>query len=430
MPKRASKAPEPVLIVGGGIGGLVTALSLHQAGITCRVFESVEHLRPLGVGINVLPHAVRELTELGLAEQLKEYAVATAELAYYSKRGDLIWSEPRGEAAGYHWPQFSIHRGTLQRLLYEACVERIGQDNLSTGHHLRGWESNEDGVTAHFGTGAQAKTAAVCHGRLLIGADGIHSTVRQTLYPNEGAPIWNGAILWRGVSRGPAFLTGRSMIMAGHEFQKFVCYPIEPNGAEHEGALINWVAEKKYPTDGDWRREDWNRAGNLSEFLPAFESWEFPWLSVPTLIKAATQVFEYPMVDRDPLPSWSFGSVTLLGDAAHPMYPIGSNGASQAILDARVLTRELLKDGATPDALLAYEAQRREATARIVLANRGNGPEQVMQLVEERAPDGFKHVEDILSAQELGATAARYKQLAGFDKDALNDRLSIVPVRS
>ena len=444
MPVQTREQSDPVLIIGGGIGGLVTALSLHQAGFPCKVFESAEYVRPLGVGINVLPHAVRELTELGLRAQIEKHAVATAELAYYSKRGDLIWSEPRGEAAGYHWPQFSVHRGKLQMLLHEACVERIGQDNVLSGHHLRGWESTEKGVTARFASEPQADVTTSCHGRALIGADGIHSTVRQTLYPEEGPPIWNGAILWRGISRGPAFLTGRTMIMAGHEFQKFVCYPIEPHavepaesgvaddadGADGGDAVLNWVAEKKYPIDRPWRREDWNRAGDLDEFLPDFAPWEFPWLSVPTLITSAERVFEYPMVDRDPLPKWTFGRVTLLGDAAHPMYPIGSNGASQAILDARVLARELLGQGVNPAALKAYEAERREATTRIVLANRGNGPEQVMQLVEERAPGGFERVEDVLSAQELEDTAARYKQLAGFDKNSLNERPPIVVVRT
>ncbi|HEX2941467.1 MAG TPA: flavin-dependent oxidoreductase [Rhodopila sp.] len=415
-----------ILIAGGGIAGLTLALSLHQVGIDCRVFETVARPQPLGVGINVLPHAVRELTELGLRPQLAATAIETAELAYYSARGQRIWSEPRGLAAGYNWPQFSIHRGELHRILLEAVAERLGADCIRTSHHLAGWEETATGIRAHFidrQTGAPQPHA---EGDLLIGADGIHSAVRQTFYPNEGPPIWNGAILWRGTTVGRPFLTARSMIMAGHEFQKFVAYPISRPAFDRGEAVINWIAERKFRPDHVWRREDWNRPGNLDDFLPAFAGWRFDWLDVPNVIRDAEKCFEFPMVDRDPLDRWSFGRVTLLGDAAHPMYPIGSNGASQGILDARVLTRELRRLGATEAALLAYEAERRPATARIVLANRGNGPEQVMQLVEQRAPGGFERIEDVLTAEELAGTAANYKRIAGFDKDALNSRPPIV----
>ena len=413
-----------VLIIGGGIAGLTTALSLHQIGVPCRVYESVASIEPLGVGINTLPHAVRELTELGLLDRLAATGVATAELAYYSARGQLIWSEPRGQAAGYNWPQFSIHRGGLQMLLLDAVRERLGPDQVLTGHHLTGWEETADGVRAHFTDRRTGAALPSAEGSVLIAADGIHSTVRARLYPEEGPPIWNGAILWRGVTRAEPYLTGRSMIMAGHEFQKFVCYPIEPDRGQ--GALINWIAERKFRPDHAWRREDWNRAGRLEEFLPQFEAWRFDWLDIPSLIRNAERCFEYPMVDRDPLDRWTFGRVTLLGDAAHAMYPIGSNGASQGILDARVLAREIQRHGATEAALVAYEGERRPATARIVLANRGNGPEQVMQLVEQRAPDGFARIEDVLSREELEGTAAAYKRMAGFDRETLNTRPPIV----
>ncbi|MGE0225041.1 MAG: flavin-dependent oxidoreductase [Acetobacteraceae bacterium] len=417
-----------VLIIGGGIAGLTAALSLHQIGVPCRVFESVETIEPLGVGINTLPHAVRELTELGLQDALAATAIPTAELAYYSARGQRIWSEPRGRAAGYHWPQFSIHRGELQMILLDAARERLGPDRVMTGHHLVGWEETATGVRARFANRRTGAALGDADGALLIAADGIHSTVRSRLYPNEGLPIWNGAILWRGVTRGALFLTGRTMIMAGHEFQKFVAYPISRPALDRGEAVINWIAERKFTPDHDWRREDWNRPGRLEEFLPQFADWRFDWLDVPAVIQAAERCFEYPMVDRDPLPRWTFGRVTLLGDAAHPMYPIGSNGASQGILDARVLAREIRAHGVSAAALEAYEAERRPATARIVLANRGNGPEQVMQLVQERAPHGFMRIEDVLTREELEGTAAAYKRLAGFDKDALNQRPPIVPM--
>jgi 5-methylphenazine-1-carboxylate 1-monooxygenase len=416
-----------VLIIGAGIAGLTTALSLHQIGVDCRVFESVDTIEPLGVGINTLPHAVRELTELGLAERLAATAIPTAELAYYSKHGQPIWSEPRGVAAGYNWPQFSIHRGALQMILLDAARERLGADRIITGHHLARWETKAQGVRAFFVDRRGGGAIGAADGELLIGADGIHSAVRARLRPDEGPPLWNGAILWRGVTRGKPFLTGRSMIMAGHEFQKFVCYPISREAMERGEAVINWIAERKFRPDHQWRREDWNRRGNMQDFQPQFETWRFDWLDVPGLIRAAEHCYEYPMVDRNPLERWTLGAVTLLGDAAHPMYPIGSNGASQAILDARVLAREIRAHGPTHEALLAYEAERRPATAAIVLANRKNGPEQVMQAVEERAPDGFVRIEDVLSAEELEEAAAGYKRIAGFDKEILNNRAPIVP---
>ena len=417
-----------VLIIGGGIGGLTTALSLHQIGVPARVFESVPKVAPLGVGINTLPHAVRELTELGLQDALAETAIPTSGLAYHSKRGQPIWSEPRGLAAGYGWPQFSIHRGSLQMILHEAVIDRLGADAVLPNHHLTGFEETVNGVRAHFTDKRSAGALPAHEGSLLIGADGIHSAVRAALYPGEGPPVWNGAILWRGVTNAQPFLDGRTMIMAGHEFQKFVCYPISRQALVKGEAVINWIAERKSKPDAAWRREDWNRPGDLADFLPAFADWRFDWLDVPALIQGATVCYEYPMVDRDPLPRWTYGRVTLLGDAAHPMYPIGSNGSSQAILDARVLAREILAKGITPDALRAYEDERRPATARIVLANRGNGPEQVMQLVETRAPGGYCRIEDVLSQAELEEAASGYKRLAGFDKDQLNARPPIVPV--
>jgi len=347
--------------------------------------------------------------------------VATARLAYYSSHGQQIWSESRGEAAGYQWPQFSIHRGELQMILLAAARERLGSDRIVTGHHLAGWEETATGVRARFIHRRTGEHRGDAEGSLLIGAEGIHSSVRSVLYPNEGPPIWNGAIMWRGITTGLRFLDGRTMIMAGHEAQKFVAYPIARNSA-----VINWIAERRFATDHTWRREDWNRPGRLEDFLPWFAEWRFDWLDVPSVISNAARCFEYPMVDRDPVDRWSFGRVTLLGDAAHAMYPIGSNGASQAILDARVLAREIQARGAVPEALSAYEAERRPATSRIVLANRGNGPEQVMQLVQERAPDGFDRIEDVLTGDELEEAASGYKRIAGFDKDELNARPSIV----
>jgi 2-polyprenyl-6-methoxyphenol hydroxylase-like FAD-dependent oxidoreductase len=388
----------------------------------------VPQLRPLGVGINVLPHAVRELVELGLMDKLDTSGVRTKELAYFSKRGQPIWSEPRGLDAGYKWPQFSIHRGILQQILLDAATERLGQENILTSHHLSAWTETASGVRASFIDRVTGKSAGSHEGDILIAADGIHSAVREKLYPNEGPPIWNGRILWRGITASDAFLSGRTMIMAGHEMLKFVCYPISKAPDASGKYQINWIAERHMPPTWQWRREDYNRTADLKEFLPWFETWHFDWLDVPGLIRNCAHAYEYPLVDRDPLERWTFGKVTLLGDAAHPMYPVGSNGASQAILDARTLTREILAKGATNAALVAYEAERRPATSDLVMLNRRNGPEQVMQLVEERAPDGYRVVTDVLSQKELEDIAANYKRVAGFQVEALNAKPPIVQV--
>ena len=374
-----------VLIVGGGIGGLATALSLHKAGIEVTVFEAVSKIRPLGVGINMLPHATRELTELGLQDALAAEGIQTRELVYANRHGQQIWQEDRGLHAGYNWPQFSIARGELQMILLRAARERLGADRIIADRELVRFEQNGDCVTAYFRSRAAGENLDPVTGDLLIGADGIHSVVRRHYYPDEGDPVWSGCVLWRATTEGMPFLSGRSMVMAGHEDQKFVCYPIS-RAAELEGrSLINWIAELRIHDQKTWRREDWNRTVDTDEFLSKFENWDFGWIKVPDIIRGATTVYEFPMVDRDPIEQWSFGRVTLLGDAAHPMYPIGSNGASQAIIDGRVLALHLATLDDPEAALRAYEVDRRPPTSRIVLANRGNGPDQVMQLAEERA---------------------------------------------
>ncbi len=412
-----------IVIAGAGIAGLTAALSLNQIGADVVVVESVADVKPLGVGINILPHAVRELIELGLEDEMARAGVATASLAYYSKHGQEIWREPRGRLAGYRWPQYSAHRGTLQTLLLNAARARLGSNRVLSGAAIEAFAESAGGLSLTI-RNRQTGSPSRLDARLLIGADGIHSAVRAQLYPEEGAPIWNGAILWRGVTKAAGFLDGQTMIMAGHERQKFVAYPIVPDGQGEP--VVNWIAERKFPVDHGWRREDWNRPGQLDDFLPAFSDWRFGWIDAPAVISAATGCYEYPMVDRDPLPRWSFGRVTLIGDAAHPMYPIGSNGASQAIIDARVLAREIRDRGASAEALSAYEAERLPATSAIVLANRRNGPEQVMQLVEERAPDGFSNIHDVLRPDELDVVVQGYKRIAGFSIAELNARPPIL----
>jgi 2-polyprenyl-6-methoxyphenol hydroxylase-like FAD-dependent oxidoreductase len=416
--------PVKILIIGAGIGGLTSALSLSDAGFDVEIFESVPALRSLGVGINLLPHAVRELGELRLQRELESIGIATAELVYYSKRGQRIWGEDRGIAAGYRWPQISVHRARFHAFLLDTVYERLGRGAVHADQHCVGVEDVGNAVVARFTTRSDERRNA--RGDVLIGADGIHSRVRGALHPDEGQPPWNGAWLWRGVSRAGPFLTGRSMIMAGHARHKFVCYPI---GVTEDGqADINWVAELRDDAHDLPPREDWDRHGRLEDFLPRFEDWRFDWLDVPDLIRRAPEVYVYPMVDRDPLPWWGTGRVTLLGDAAHPMYPVGSNGASQAILDARVLTGCLREMANPAAALAAYERVRRPQTSALVLANRRQGPEECMTLVESRAPEGFTRLDDVISLEELSAIAGKYKQLAGFSIAELNASPSLADI--
>ncbi|CAN7193208.1 flavin-dependent oxidoreductase [Phenylobacterium sp. LjRoot164] len=394
------------IIAGAGIGGLAAALALHADGHDVTVFEAVQEVLPLGVGINLLPHAGEVLAELGLMDALAAQAVATRELVYFNRLGQRIWGEPRGRYAGHATPQLSLPRGVLQAVLVEAARERLGLERVVCDRRLARF--TQDGAATFVSASGDELTA---RGDILIAADGIHSTARAAWFPHEGPPVYSGRTLWRATTLAAPFLTGATMIMAGWQDQKFVAYPIAPVQADGR-QLINWIAELSLPER--LRREDWNRRGALEDFLPRFEDWRFDWLDVPGLITGAPAVYEYPMVDRDPLPRWTHGAVTLLGDAAHPMYPIGSNGASQAILDARALARALAAAPDPASGLAAYEQARLGPTAAIVVANRGNGPEQCMQLAHERAPQGFERIEDVFAAGELEAIAARYKVLTGL----------------
>ena len=398
-----------VSIAGAGIGGLTAALALHEAGHDVRVYEAVGEIQPLGVGINLLPQAAFLLDQLGVLETLLSQGVATQELSYFNSHGQHIWTEPRGLFAGFDTPQISISRGTLQMTLLDFVRQRLSEEQVVTGHRLSRFASDQLAASATF-EAANASPISVSSD-LLICADGIHSSARQQMYPAEGAPIYSGRLLWRGTTLAAPYLTGASMIMAGFEDQKFVCYPIEavrPDGLQ----LINWIAELRRPLPG--REQGWSREGDIDDFLPEFDHWQFDWLDVPGLIRGAQRIYEYPMVDREPVPSWNHGCATLLGDSAHPMYPIGSNGASQAILDSQALAAALVQGDSVPAALQIYEQQRLPSTAAIVKANRGNGPEQCMQLAHERAPNGFAAVDDVFAVGELQGIADRYKQLTGM----------------
>ncbi len=412
-----------VIVVGGGIGGLSLALSLHQAGITVRVYETVWDLVPLGVGINLHPTAVRELTELGLADDLARAGVATQRLSYFNKFGQLIWSEPRGLGAGYNWPQYSIHRGQLQMLLLRRVRERIGSHNVRSGSRLISFAQSRDRVTATFQGGGSA-TLATDEADILIGADGIHSTVRRQLYRDEGEPRFAHQLLWRGAIDAEPFFGGATMIIAGHFNQRIVVYPMA-RGAKGGDLLTNWVCQMTV-SDQALPREDWNRRVDKDRVLAAFERWRLPWLDAPALIRDTPDVYEFPVVDREPVQAWSFGRVTLIGDAAHPMHPTGSQAGSQAIVDARVLAAKLLANADPIEALALYDAERRPAMNEVTLRNRRLGPEAALQLAEERAPGGFDRIEDVVSRQELEAAVASFSLAAHLDAADVNGRPSFV----
>ncbi|HEY1745358.1 MAG TPA: flavin-dependent oxidoreductase [Xanthobacteraceae bacterium] len=408
------------IIAGGGVGGLVTALMLHARGIDCEVFEQADVIRELGVGINTLPHAIKELADLGLLDRLDAVAIRTYELFYTNRFGQEIWREPRGLDAGYEIPQFSIHRGRLQAVIYQAVRARLGESRIHMNCRLGSFTEDEGGVTAYFfdRSGAHRFTA---RGDVLIGADGIHSVVREKLYPNEGVPTWNGLMLWRGAHDWPAFLTGRSMVVAGGLAAKLVIYPIA-EGSRADKRLTNWAVIGRVG-DGTTplpHKNDWSRPGRFQDLMPHVQRFRIPFVDGRALIEATPEFWEYPMCDREPLPRWSFGRVTLLGDAAHPMYPVGSNGASQAILDARCLA-DRLKDADSPvHALWLYEQARLPYTADIVRMNRKGGPEGVIDAVEARAPDGFTNIDDVLSFEQRKAIVRGYASAAGFAREQVN----------
>ncbi|MEQ6247498.1 flavin-dependent oxidoreductase [Sulfitobacter sp. HNIBRBA3233] len=414
-----------VLIAGGGISGLTLALSCHQVGIPFKVFEASARMRPLGVGINLQPTAVRELFDLGLGDRLDEVGIRMKDYGLYTKHGLNVWTEPRGLDAGYDWPAYSVHRGRLHMMLYEELLDRAGPQCVETGWRATGFDT--EGKDAILKLESRDGETRIERGSVAIGADGIHSAIRAQIAPDEGPPPWAGAILWRGTTQAKPFLSGASMALIGHEGLRFVVYPISHPDPETGLATINWICNLQTDPSKGFRKEDYSRRANLDDFLPAFEPIRFDWMDAPALIRAAEEVFEYPMVDRDPLPRWTFGRVTLMGDAAHAAYPVGSNGAGAGITDARKLVAAFLEHGLTPDALEAYEAEMRPATEKMVLTNRSAGPDKILDVVERRSGGRFERIEDVISREEMAEHAANYKRIAGYGVSETNDRPPIVP---
>ncbi|HZF45448.1 MAG TPA: flavin-dependent oxidoreductase [Sphingomonadaceae bacterium] len=417
---------DTVLIAGGGIGGLTLALTLHQIGVKCIVFESVRELKPLGVGINLQPNAVRELDDLGIGEsELDRVGIPAREWALVGLNGKEIYSEPRGKLAGYNWHQYAVHRGEFHLMLYRKVIERLGEGSVKLGHKVTGYRKEADGsVTALVNTAAGESLEY--NGALLFGADGIHSSVRAQMHPGQPPIHWGGTIMWRGTARGVPIRTGSSFVGLGTSRHRVVVYPIS-HPDEQGMADINWIAEQTYDTDHDWTKSGWFRPVELSEFAHQFDGFVYDWLDLPALLAKSDVAYENPMIDRDPLPSWVDGPVALMGDAAHPMYPTGSNGASQAIIDARVIGRLMLDHGVTPGALGAFDAEMCGPIGQVAMRNRGAGPFGLLGMVEDRCGGQFDNIDDIISAEERSAFMLAYQQAAGFAKDRLNAAGRTIP---
>ena len=407
-----------VLIAGGGIAGLTLALTLHQIGVRATVFEAAREMRPLGVGINLQPNAVRELLDLGIGpDLLDQVGLPAREWALVGLNGAEIYAEPRGTEAGYAWPQYAVHRGRFHMLLWEAVRERLGPDAVRLGQRVTGYAADQGGVRVHLEGADGAETTA--QGTLLVGADGIHSAIRAQMHPGQPPIHWGGAIMWRGTSRARPVRTGSSFVGLGTHRHRMVIYPISHPDSEGM-AEINWIAELTVDPGQGWERAGWFRPVEIAEFAHHFDGFRYDWLDVPALIAGASVAYENPMIDRDPVPFWAAGPVALMGDAAHAMYPTGSNGASQAIIDARVIGAKLVAHGVAPAALAAYDAELCGPVSALVLRNRGAGPFGLLDLVDERCGGHFDDIDAVIPAAERAAFMAGYKAAAGFARETLN----------
>ena len=420
-------ADDIVVIAGGGIGGLATALTLHQIGVPCIVFEAVREMRPLGVGINLQPNAVRELYDLGITERdLDRVGLPAKEWALVGLNGNDIYSESRGLLAGYNWPQYAVHRGYFHMLLHEKVVERVGPKAVRLGSRVIGYRKHADGTVSALIEEADGSTSEAS-GTLLIGADGIHSVVRAQMHPAQPPIHWGGAVMWRGTTWAKPIRSGSSFVGLGTHRQRMVFYPISHPDPQTGLAIINWIAEVTMDNAEGWKQRGWFRQVSVDDFLHHFANWTWDWLDVPALIKQANTVFENPMIDRDPVSTWQDGPVALLGDAAHAMYPTGSNGGSQAIVDARVLGAAIVEHGVTQEALAAYDNKLCGPISQLILRNRGAGPFGLLNTVDERCGGTFDNIDDVIPPEERAEFMAGYKAAAGFAIEKLNAAPRTIP---
>lgn len=415
-----------VLVAGGGIAGIAMALTCHQIGVPVKVFESANQILPLGVGINLQPNAVRELYDLGLSASLNQIGIQTREWALVGRNGNDIWAEPRGLLAGYDWPQYSVHRGKLQMMMYRAALKRLGPNAIITDSRAIDYDQSKNSVTLR--TINKSGAEQTHEGSILIGADGINSVVRKKMHPDEGSPIWGGAVMWRGLSQAKPIRTGASFTLVGKLEQRFVSYPISRPDPITGLSDINWIAELTYNVKTNRPGGDWNKQVPAAKFKDAFIDWDFDWQNIPDLVDSAKEIYEYPMIDRDPIDMWVDKRVGLVGDAAHAMYPVGSNGASQAIIDTRVLGAKFLEYGANNNALAAYEEQLLDPINELVLRNRGAGPIGILGIIEERCGGVFDDIDNVMPRSEIEEYMSRYKAAAGFAKDQLNGSAQTITI--
>ena len=415
-----------VLVAGGGIAGIAMALTCHQIGVPVKVFESANQILPLGVGINLQPNAVRELYDLGLSASLNQIGIQTREWALVGRNGNDIWAEPRGLLAGYDWPQYSVHRGKLQMMMYRAALKRLGPNAIITDSRAIDYDQSKNSVTLR--TINKSGAEQTHEGSILIGADGINSVVRKKMHPDEGSPIWGGAVMWRGLSQAKPIRTGASFTLVGKLEQRFVSYPISRPDPITGLSDINWIAELTYNVKTNRPGGDWNKQVPAAKFKDAFIDWDFAWQNIPDLVDSAKEIYEYPMIDRDPIDMWVDKRVGLVGDAAHVMYPVGSNGASQAIIDTRVLGAKFLEYGANNNALAAYEEQLLDPINELVLRNRGAGPIGILGIIEERCGGVFDDIDNVMPRSEIEEYMSRYKAAAGFAKDQLNGSAQTITI--
>jgi 2-polyprenyl-6-methoxyphenol hydroxylase-like FAD-dependent oxidoreductase len=405
-----------IAIVGGGITGLSLALNLHRRGVPCRVYERTPELRELGVGITLLPHAMREFAALGLMDELCSAGIPIRESCFFNRFGQLIYREDRGRYAGYPYPEVSIHRGRLHMVLFRAAVARLGAEAIVTDRECVAIEQDDAGATLRFRETTSGRMLEPVRAAVAIACDGVNSVVRKQFYPDD-AVAFAGINTWRGITRHKPFLTGQSYTRTGSILTgKIVIYPIIDRLDEDGNQLINWMAEIKQDT---FDKNDWNQPGNLADFFDIYRDWHFPWLDVAELIRSADQILEYPMVDKDPVARWTFGRVTLAGDAAHPMYPRGSNGAAQGAIDARALADGLAACHAARrdlrDALRDYESRRLGPASEVVRTNRAHPPDFINIKVEELVGDRpFDDLDKYITQGELRALSESYKRIAGF----------------